>query len=147
MYGYNISASELDIPMRKKGSIIIPEGISVWPHELTTATALASAGHRVEFLPIHGHGTQGKSPDILMDNKKWEIKSPKASSPSSIERNIKRAYQQSTNIVFDSQRMKHLPDKNIQRELCRLCRLNKQVSNLIFVNRKREVIDISDLLT
>jgi len=82
-----------------------------------------------------------------MDNKKWEIKSPKASSPSSIERNIKRAYQQSTNIVFDSQRMKHLPDKNIQRELCRLCRLNKQVSNLIFVNRKREVIDISDLLT
>lgn len=123
------------------GKIIIPHDISVWPHELRSATALSSAGYTVKFLPVK-NAEHSKSPDIIMGNKKWEIKAPRTNKLSAIERNLKRAYHQSTNIVFDSYRMKKLSDELIQRELIKQFRLTKKVHHMLFINRKRQVIDI-----
>lgn len=132
---------------RKKtsGKVIIAHGVIVWHHELLTADALSGAGYDIEFLRIK-NTKHSKSPDILMDGDKWEIKSPIASKLSAVERNLKRAYHQSTNIIFDSHRMGKLPDKSIQKELIKQFTLTKNVKQILFVNRKREVIDISRLV-
>jgi hypothetical protein len=81
-----------------------------------------------------------------MNGKKWEIKSPRAQKLSAVERNLKRAYHQSTNIVFDSRRMGHLPDKVIQKELIKQFKLTKNIKRMLFVNRKSKVIDIGALV-
>jgi len=129
----------------KLGKIIILPDAAVWPHELSTAKALASAGHTVEFH-VNTNIEFMKSPDILIDDDIWEMKSPKSTKLVAVERNLKKAYHQSKGIVFDSQRMGRLPDKSIQRELIKQFQLTRSIKKLLFVNRKRETIDISTLV-
>ena len=130
---------------KTKGSIIIPAGVEAWGRELKTAQALADSGYIICFIKrANGHGV--KSADVLIDNELYEIKSPIASKLSAVERNLKRAYHQSTNIVFDSRRMKWLPDKPIQKELIKQFKLTKNIKHILFVNRKHEVIDVSRLI-
>ena len=129
---------------QRKGETRIPAGLSVWQHELETANALATAGFIVEFLKTKTVKNT-KSPDIAMAGFKWEIKSLIAYKLSEVERNLKRAYHQSESIIFDSHRMGKLPDKSIQKELEKQFKLTKKVKRLLFINRKREVIDISKL--
>jgi hypothetical protein len=129
----------------KIGKIIIVSNAAVWPHELSTAKALANAGHTVEFR-VNENIEFMKSPDILIDNETWEMKSPTSAKLAAVERNLKKAYLQSKNIVFDSQRMGRLPDKSIQKELVKQFQLTKNIKKLLFVNRKRETIDISTLI-
>ncbi len=130
--------------MKYKGEIRIPAGITVWQHELATAEALASAGYIVEFLPVSSR-KDSKSPDIVMDSEKWELKSPKTDKLSAVERNLKRATKQSSNVVIDSRRMRKLQDRTIQKFLLQKYKQQKTIKQLMFVNRKHQLIDISKL--
>ncbi len=130
--------------LRKQGAII-PNGVEIWPHELVVAKTLADNGYVVEFLPIKKRKF-AKSPDILMNGLKWEIKSPKSSKLSAIERNLKKAYHQSANIIFCSHRMHNLPDKSICKELTKQFVLTKKMKRLLFVGRDHKIIDISNLV-
>jgi hypothetical protein len=85
----------------------IPAGLAIWQHELATAEALAKVGYVVEFLPVDKR-KDTKSPDVVMNGEKWEIKAPKTDKLSAIERNLKRATKQSDNIIIDSRRMSKL---------------------------------------
>lgn len=127
-----------------KTKIIIPNGIDIWPHELKTAQALAKSGFTVKFIQSTKID-HNKSPDVLINGLKWEIKSPKTDKLSAIERNLKRATKQSENIIIDSQRMSKLHDSTIQRKLSEKFATQKTIKRLLFVNRKRQVIDISTL--
>lgn len=129
---------------KRFGKIIIPYNVAVWPHELSTAQVLSKSGNTVEFL-VRKDSRNTKSPDILMGGEKWEIKSPVASKLSAVERNLKRACRQSCNIIFDSRRMKGLPDLSIQKELTKQLKLTKGIKKIIFINRKSKIIDISNL--
>ena len=117
---------------KNNGEIRIPAGINVWKYELSTANALAKVGYVVEFLPTKDI-KNAKSPDILMNGEKWELKAPKTDKLSAIERNLKRATKQSNNIVIDSRRLRKIHDSTVQ-------------AFLLFVNRKHQVIDISALI-
>lgn len=128
-----------------KGEIRIPAGLTIWQHELATAEALAKAGYVVEFLPTDGR-RDAKSPDIVMKEEKWELKSPKTDKLSAVERNLKRATKQSGNIIIDSRRMSKLQDRTVQKFLISKCKQQKTIKNLLFVNRQRQVIDISTLV-
>jgi hypothetical protein len=130
---------------KQKGEVRIPADVDAWGHEERTAKALAKAGYIVQFLPAE-NAHDAKSPDILMNGVKWEMKSPKMGRLSAVERNLKKAYRQSENIIFDSQRMGRLPDKSIQKELIKQFSLTKRMKRLLFVNRKRQTIDISTLV-
>lgn len=103
---------------KNKGEIRIPAGINVWKHELITANALAGVGYVVEFLPTKDVKA-AKSPDILMDGEKRELKAPKTDKLSAIERNLKRATKQSDNIVIDSHRLRKIHDSTAQKFLCK----------------------------
>jgi hypothetical protein len=130
---------------KNKGKIIIHPEVNVWNHEILTAKALACAGYEIEFK-INKNIEFTKSPDIMINNEDWEMKSPRSTKLVAIERNLKKAYHQSKNIVFDSQRMGRLPDKSIQKELIKQFNLTKNIKKLLFVNRKRDTIDISTLI-
>ena len=126
---------------KREGKIIIQPGVNVWPHELKTAEALAAAGHVVEFIP-KSDNRYDKSADILMDEMVWEIKAPKSEKLHMVEQNLRRALKQSQNAIFDSRRMKGLPDQAIERELRKWGKELRSLRRLLFVNRHAQVIDI-----
>jgi hypothetical protein len=121
--------------------IIVPGDVNVWQHEYQTALALARAGLTVEFIR-KSNLERETSADVFIDNIKWEMKAPKSSKLSAIEDNLKKALRQSCYIVFDSRRMKRLPDKAIERELSTQLHKSKAIQRILFVNRHGQVIDI-----
>jgi len=80
-----------------------------------------------------------------MDGELWEMKAPKTDKLSAIERNLKRATRQSSNIIIDSHRLRKIHDQTVQHFLIKKFRQQRTISKLVFINRKREVIDISQL--
>jgi len=125
----------------KKGRIIIPDGVNIWPHEHKTAKALIRYGHVVEFIR-RSTRLRETSADAYLDGEKWEMKSPTADHIKAIKRNLKDARWQSDKVVFDSRRMKRVPDKAIERELSTQLSGIKEVRRIKFVNRHGEVVDI-----
>lgn len=124
------------------GKIIIAPDLNIWPHELETAKALALAGMTVEFIR-RSEEQHATSADVLIDGIQWEMKAPKGESIKIVERNLRRAIRQSTCIIFDSRRIKRIPDKAIERELRTCCAGRvKGIRHLLFVNRHTDVIDI-----
>lgn len=123
------------------GNIIIPADVNVWPHEYKTALALARTGCTVEFVRKSDKAYETTA-DVLIEGCLWEMKSPTASSIKAVERNLKRARWQSGNIIFDSRRMKNVPDAAIERELRKWSGEIDGVVRVLFVNRHAAVIDI-----
>ena len=125
----------------REGKIIIRPGANVWPHELKTAEALAAAGYSVEFIS-RSNNRYNKSADVLMDEIIWEMKAPKSDKLHMVEQNLRRALKQSSNVIFDSRRMKGLPDHAIERERRKWAKELRSLNRLLFVNRHAQVIDI-----
>lgn len=125
----------------RKGRIIIAPGINVWPHELKTAEALASAGYTVEFIR-RSEERYATSADCVINGTVWEMKSPTSGAKRRIQRTLRDALVQSRCVIFDSRRMKGLPDKAIERELRKRTPELKSLKHLIFVGRGGIVIDI-----
>jgi hypothetical protein len=128
--------------MQKIGKIIEPSRCNIRDHERRTAKAIANTGLIVEFIPESSNDFT-KSPDVLIRNVRWEMKSPKTDKMTQIEKNLKKANRQSPNIIIDSQRIKSIPDKKIQDFLVDKLKQQKSIKRLLFVNRRREVIDIN----
>lgn len=129
----------------KQGKIIEPAKVNIRPHERSTARAIARTGMVVEFV-IKSEYTHTNSADLLIDGIVWEMKSPQTDKWTQLEKNLKRASKQSPYIIIDSQRVKRMQDRTIQNFLIAKFKANKSIKRLLFVNRRREVIDISDLI-
>jgi len=86
------------------GKIIIPSGLMPEKHELETAQIFAALGKNVEFIkPERIKGMH--YPDILIDGREWEIKSPSGCSRRTLENNFRKAESQSKNIILDLHRI------------------------------------------
>lgn len=59
-----------------------------------------------------------------------------------VERNLRRAKDQSKKVVFDTRRIKRVPDMAIYREIIARAPKIKDLEKVIFINRHRECIDI-----
>ncbi len=123
-----------------KGKIIIPKGMSVWPHEFRVAKILATTNHVVEFLPTRSI----KTADILLDGVEFEIKSPITNRTDKLERVIKRALRQSRNIIYDSARIKNLSDDKLCNFLIHKARMQPQIRKLLLITKDGRVIDIKN---
>jgi len=130
------------VMVKRQGQIIIQSGANVWPHELKTAQAFTAIGKDVEFVRKSDE-QRVTSADVVMDGIVWEMKAPKASNMKAVEKNLRKATAQSAYVIFDSRRMKGIPDHAIEREL-RVCATGrvKALKRLLFVNRQAQVIDI-----
>ena len=109
---------------------------------MKTAEALAADGRTVEFVR-RSEEQRATSADVLMDGIVWEMKAPTASNMKAVEKNLRKALDQSDCVIFDSRRMKGIPDRAIEREL-RVCATGrvKALRRLLFVNRHAQIIDI-----
>lgn len=127
-----------------KGTITIENGANIWPHELHTAKALASAGYNIRFIP---NNTSLSSADAYVNNTLFEFKAPEGSSVKSIQRNLVKALnRQSPNIVIDSFRMRYMRDSSIRNYLISRLEARKGLKRLIFVTKTGNVIDINELV-
>lgn len=127
--------------MKQLGKIVIAPDLNVWPHEYETAKALAMAGMTVEFIR-RSEEYRTTSADVIIDGEYWEIKAPKSNKASAVDKNIRKALHQSKFVIFDSIRMKQVPDSVIKRELQKSARILHSMRHLLFVDRHRSVIDI-----
>lgn len=125
----------------KRARVIIPAGVDVWEHELETAQTLAKSGRTVEFLR-RIDGNRVNTPDVIMDGVVWEMKAPESRDVRSLQRLLRRAAQQSPNVIVDIFRMKGVSDAAAEGELRRLKPLVKSIRRLIFIGKDRHVVDI-----
>ncbi len=124
------------------GKITIEDGANVWPHEMDSAKALTRLGNNIAFIPESDRSGE-KRADCYINGELWEMKAPKGAKLMAIERNLKRATKQKArNIIFDSRRMKKVPDVAIYRELVSQFEKSSVIDRIIFINRKSEIIDI-----
>ena len=121
--------------------VIIPAGVNVWPHELKTAKALINHGYTVEFKK-KSEAYRVHSADAYIDGALWEFKAPDSGKLDAVERNLRRAKNQSCYIVFDSIRMKKIPDVAVKREIKAKAPHISGIKKIIFVNKRRKCIDI-----
>ena len=128
---------------KQKSQVIIPAGRKPWPHELHVANILAMAGHTVKFIP---EKPNTKTADIYLDDKKFEIKSPKSANANSLEHILKNALKQSCNIIIDTSRIKNIRDDNIRRFLTNQLHSRKQIKKLILITKQGKIIDINSTI-
>ena len=126
---------------KKQGQVIIQPGVNVWPHELKTAGALAKHGYTVEFVR-RSEEQRAKSADALINGELWEMKAPRSDKASAVDKNVRKVLHQAKCVVFDSRRMKRVPDATIERELRKSAEVLRSMRHMPFVNRKAQVIDI-----
>ena len=127
---------------QKGGRVVTPADANPWPHEQKVAKILALAGHYVEFIPE----ANLKTPDIYLDNTMYEIKSPITDNPKKIVRNVKRALEKCPNVIIDSSRVKGLSDEAIQRTLKNKVKDLPGLKNLLFINKRGQIVDIIALV-
>ena len=127
---------------KHKGRVVIPADANPWPHEVQVAKILALSGHSVEFIPE----ANLKTPDIYLDGTMYEIKSPITNNPKKIIRNVKRALEKCPNVVIDSSRVRGLRDDAIQRTLKNKVKDLAGLKNLIFINKRGQIVDIIALV-
>lgn len=127
-----------------KGTVTREGGAKPKPHEYITAEALADSGYNVRFIPSNVNIGMA---DCYINNTIFEIKAPEGKTTTCVERNLRKAVDhQSPNIVIDSFRMKNIQDRSIQSFLIERLKRRHGVRRIIFVNRKREAIDINSFL-
>ena len=110
----------LSLIKQSRGKIIIAPDLDVLPHEYETAKALAMAGMTMEFIR-RSEEYRTTSVDVIIDGLLWEIKASESDKVKVIEKNLCKALHQAENVIFDSRKMKKLPDVAIKREVRKWC--------------------------
>ncbi|GHU09720.1 hypothetical protein FACS189431_8220 [Alphaproteobacteria bacterium] len=126
--------------MPKSNKVIIPSGITPYPenHEITAADILARFFKAdVEFIKRSSHRT----PDIMIGNLRWEIKSPTGKGKHNIQHQLQVAALQSPNIVLDSRRSK-IHQTRIDSEAERQFKIIKRAKKLIIITKSGKVLEI-----
>lgn len=127
-----------------KGTIIIENGANIWPHELHTAKALASAGYTVRFIP---NNASLATADAYVNDTLFEFKSPEGTTIKCVENNLQKAVRrQSKNVVIDCARLKKVREKNVIHYLEERVRRKQGIKHLLVVTRSEEVIDITSIV-
>lgn len=88
---------------RRPGSLFVPKGLNVDPHELRTAERMQELGYNVAFRPL-AHGPNVKNPDVVMDGIIWEFKAPLGGGKNTVDHQMARARKQSNRLVLDLRR-------------------------------------------
>lgn len=120
---------------------ITPNGVSLEKHEYATVLLLTEMGYDVEL--VHRSTREGEhTPDIIIDNVKWEMKSPTGETRNTIKNNIQGALRQSVNVILDLRRVKR-PMEKCLRDIEREFTHNKKLRRLLVITKSKKVLDFS----
>ena len=124
--------------MRKKGKIT-PNGVVLKTHENATAVFLTEQGFDIELIPasnIKGVHT----PDIKMNDIKWEMKAPTGEGKYLMANTIQKAVKQSQNVIVDLRRTKRHQTKCL-RELEKEFNRSGSLKRLKVITKNGKTID------
>ncbi|MEI7918267.1 MAG: hypothetical protein WCH58_02690 [Candidatus Saccharibacteria bacterium] len=109
-------------------------------HEIKAAMIVANKYFKsdVIFLRQETYST----PDISVDGKKWEIKSPLGNGKKTIDNNLRSARKQSVNIILDLTRIKLHQTRAIARLKYYLKLGPHGFKKVIVISKTKEVIEI-----
>ena len=114
----------------------IPPNCTPWPHEIRVAKILSGNGISSSFIP---ETNISKTPDLVIGNRYYEIKSPISSNINAVERNLKRATVKSKYIIFDSSRMRRLSDERIFNELKKQLNAQTIIKEILFIDKAANI--------
>ena len=124
--------------MTKKG-IITPNGVVLKEHENATVVFLTELGYDIELIPKSN--VKGvHSPDIIINQTKWEMKSPKGEGKYLIANTIQKAVKQSSNIIIDLRRTKRHQTKCLH-ELQKEFTKSNSIKQLKIITKNNKIID------
>lgn len=89
-----------------KYKVIVETGIIDRPQDHEMKAALIAANDYFNSDIIFLRQSTHSTPDIDVNGKKWEIKSPLGNDKKTIENNLRAARKQSKNLIVDFSRMK-----------------------------------------
>jgi len=125
------------------GKVIIPVGHPKPPEQHEVDAAMVLALHyqtTVEFLkPVDDY--RRTSPDITMFGVRWEIKSPKGSSKTTIKNQFQRASKQARNVVIDTHRSK-LKDKDIEKSVNFEIQKRPYLKKVLMIDKSKKILAI-----
>lgn len=124
--------------MKNTGKIT-PNGVSLEKHEYKTILLFTEMGFDVELIPKSDK--KGiRTPDIIMDNLKWEMKSPKGKGRWLLENTLQKAVKQSPNIIIDLARIKIHQTKCLQ-ELEKQFYKSKGAKRLKIIMKTKKIVE------
>jgi hypothetical protein len=122
----------------RKGRITFNDVI-LEKHELRTVVFLSEkCGYNIELLPP-SQRKGDKTPDMIMNGLKWEMKAPKSASKYTLQNILHKAVKQSPNIIIDLRRSKMLQEQSLPR-LEREFKLSKGIKRLIIITKGRKIL-------
>lgn len=122
----------------QKGKIT-PNGVVLHTHENATVVFLTEQGFDIELLPpIQQTGVH--TPDLLMLDLEWEMKSPRSNGKYTIEHSFRSALKQSPNIIFDIRGSK-MPEQKCIAEIERRFNDFKKVNRVMIITKRQGLLD------
>ncbi len=125
--------------LTKKQGKIIPNGVSLEKHENKTVVFFTEMGYDVELIPP-SNIPKTKTPDFIMNNIAWEMKSPQGKSKETLGHIFKRAKKQSENIIIDLTRIKLSEDIAIK-EIKRRFAQTKSCKRLKIITKDHKLLE------
>lgn len=109
-------------------------------HEYEVARYFAKMGFSIVFIkPRSIKGVH--TPDFVMNNKNWEVKSPKVYGKSSFEYNCRKAQKQSEHIIFDLRRLGVIDSQKYLNELMKWNATTK-IKTLLVITKDGKLLDV-----
>ena len=107
-------------------------------HEVHAAIILANYFH--SDIEIIKRGSL-PSPDFLIKNVRWELKSPTGTGKHNIQHTLQDATRQSKNVILDSSRSK-MDMRKVRSEALRQFKIIRSIKRLILITKSGEVIEL-----
>lgn len=130
---------KLDIMLRMKKGKIIPNGVILEKHEYKTVLFFTEMGINVELIP-KSERKGVHAPDVIMDELKWEIKSPKGEGKYLMQNTIQKAVKQSKNVIVDLRRTKRSQERCLK-ELEKEFNNSRSLRRLKIITKSCRILD------
>lgn len=127
--------------MPKKYKVIVKTDPQDYPKEHEMSAAILLAYHFKSDI-IFLRPESKRTPDIEVNDAKWEIKSPTGGGKKTIENNLRLARKQSQFIVLDLRRCKLHQARAISRIKFYLATNAHNIKKLKIISKSQKVIDI-----
>lgn len=124
----------------KKQGKLTTNNVILESHEYSTINILLSSSEDVEIVR-QSRTPHTSSPDIVMRNMFWEMKSPNGKNLRTVEHALRRATHQSSNIIIDLRRIK-IADETLITLLKKLFLELRSVRNLWVITKQSEIIKL-----
>ena len=127
--------------MQKKNySVIIPKDVYPKPssREMSAAYILLEYFNKdVKFVARNNN----KTPDFLIGNKYWELKSPTGNGKYNLQHTLRNAAKQSENIIIDA-RFSKIHINKIKNELTYQMKHSGNIKHLLLIDKQKNVVEI-----